>query len=78
MEDQPVVETVAGELDEVLDGLRRVVGEQLEANRAVIGLEPRVHRMVSASGSIAAAVGSSSPASSLRAISRASRVASPS
>jgi hypothetical protein len=39
MEDEPVVEAVAGELAEVLDGLRRVVVEELDRDRACVGLE---------------------------------------
>src|SRR5919206_89106 len=37
VEDQPVVEAVAGELAEVVDGLRGVRIEQLERDLAVVG-----------------------------------------
>ena len=37
VEDEPVVEAVAGELREVRDGLRRVVGEELDLDRALAG-----------------------------------------
>ena len=39
VEDEAVVEAVAGELEEVRDGLRRVLVEQLELDRAGVGVE---------------------------------------
>jgi hypothetical protein len=41
MEDQAVVEALTGELGEVLDRLRRLVGEELELDRAFAGVERR-------------------------------------
>ena len=41
MEDQPVVEAVAGELGEVLDRLRSLVGEELDLNRSFAGVKRR-------------------------------------
>ena len=43
MEDDAVVEAVACELHEVLDGLRRVVGKELDHDRAVVRVHRRVH-----------------------------------
>src|SRR4051812_14892048 len=76
VEDQAVVEAVARELDEVLDGLRSLVRVELDLDRAMVRMQRCVHRSVSASGSIACAVGSISPDSSFCAISRASCSAS--
>ena len=42
MEDDAVVEAVARERGEVLDGLRRVLGEELELDRAVVGVQRRI------------------------------------
>ena len=39
MEDQPVVEALAGELGEVLDRLRRLVGKELDLDRSFAGVE---------------------------------------
>src|SRR5207302_1465386 len=39
VEDQPVVEALLGERAEVLDGLRRVLVEELELDRTVVRLE---------------------------------------
>src|SRR5436190_4127383 len=44
VEDQAVVEALAGELLEVRDGLRRVLVEELEADRALAGLHRRLAR----------------------------------
>ena len=76
VEDELVVETVARELDEVVDGLRRVLRVELDVDRPVVRVQGGVHRSVSASGSIALAVGKSSPDSSPRLMSRASCSAS--
>jgi hypothetical protein len=62
VEDHALVEPVAGKLQEVLDRLRRVVGVELDLDRAFARLEGRgAHGMLSASGSRAPAVGWSSP-----------------
>src|SRR6478752_7596222 len=39
VEDQPVVEALAGQLGEVGHGLGRVVGEPLQLDRSVVGLD---------------------------------------
>src|SRR5437870_13369189 len=52
VEDQPVVEAVAGELAEVADRLRRVVVEQLQADRPVVRVHCRLaHLPVTSSSS---------------------------
>src|SRR5581483_5860545 len=78
VEDDAVVEAVARELREVLDRLRRVVGIELDADRAVVRMQRRLAhaRSLSASGSIAPAVGASSPDSSPSTSSRSSARAS--
>src|SRR5437764_10532886 len=77
VEDDAVVEAVAREALEVLDGLRRVLGEELDLDRAVVRMENGAHEgRLSASGSIAPAVGLSSPDSRPATISRASSRAS--
>ena len=42
VEDEPVVEALAGELAEVLDGLRRVLVEELDGDRPGVGVEGRL------------------------------------
>jgi hypothetical protein len=41
MEDDVVVETIAGEEDEVVDGLRRPFDEEVDVDVAMIGLDGR-------------------------------------
>src|SRR5204863_1210160 len=64
VERHAVVEPLAGELAEVLDGLRRVAVEQLDLDGAVVGMQrggAHCSGTLSASGSSAPAVGSSEP-----------------
>jgi hypothetical protein len=41
VEDHPVVETLPGEKNEIVDGLRGTLGEELECDVAVVGLQLR-------------------------------------
>src|SRR5205085_3237962 len=73
VEDDAVVEAITREPLEVLHRLRRVLRVELDLDRAVVRVQRRHYSWrLSASGSMAAAVGSSLPASRPATTSRAS------
>jgi hypothetical protein len=52
VEDNAVVEAVPGELREILDGLGRVGGKELDLDRAVVGVKRGVRHAASLRGNV--------------------------
>src|SRR5439155_21245556 len=86
VEDDAVVEPVARELEEVLDGLRRLLVEELDCDRAVVGVQGRVGHLANPLSASSAAAWSkrsiadwvpSHSASSARPSSRATSASKP-